>query len=114
MEVAYMKELEYSPLLVIDNLVRTLMMAGAVFIAGLIIANPTSWLTKVAMVALVAGFLFFLLTAQFLITIEMQDWGEMASTAAKARSPRLALPFLCGVISYALSGTLICIYFITK
>jgi len=109
-----MKELDHSPLLVIDNLVRTLMMAGAIFIAGLIVANPTSWLMKVAMVASVVGFLSFLLTAQFLITIQMQDWGEMASISDKARSPRLALPFLCGIIAYVLSGAFICIYFIAK
>ena len=109
-----MKELDHSPLLAIDNLLRTLMMAGAIFVASLIVANPTSWFMRVAMVALVFGFLSFLLASQFLVTIEMQDWGEEASVYDKARSPRLAFPFLFGFIAYIVAGIFICIYFIAK
>jgi hypothetical protein len=109
-----MKELDHSPLLVIDNLVRTLMMAGSIFIASLIVANPTSWLMKVAMVTSVFGFLSFLLTAQFLITIQMQEWNEGTSVYDKARSPRLALPFFFGIVFYVATGIFICIHFIVK
>lgn len=103
-----------APLLVIDNLVRTLMMAGVIFIASLIVANPISWLMRAAMVTSVFGFLCFVLTSQFLITIQMQDWGEMASVYDKARSPRLAFPFFFGIIFYVATGMFICIHFVVK
>ena len=66
------------------------------------------------MEAWVFGFLSFLLASQFLVTIEMQDWGERASVYDKARSPRLAFPFFFGIVSYIIAGIFICIYFVAK
>lgn len=109
-----MKDLDHNPLSVIDTLVRSLMLEGAILTAGLMIANPSAWTMKVAMLTLVLGFFSFLLTAQFLITIEMQEWSELTTATKKANSPRLAFPFLVGTIAYWVAGTMIALYFIMK
>jgi hypothetical protein len=114
MEGLIVKDITPAPLLVIDNVARTLMIAGVIFIASLIIANPASWLMRLAMVTSVFGFLSFVLTSQFLITIQMQEWNEEISVYEKARSPRLAFPFFFGVIFYVITGFFICIHFIVK
>src|SRR5688572_2832392 len=94
-----MKELDHNPLSVLDNLVRTLMMVGAILIGSLIIANPTSWMIKAAMVALVFGFLSFTLTSQFLVTIEIENPTKIA-VYEEARDARLGIPFFIGYIAY--------------
>jgi hypothetical protein len=108
------KELAHNPLSVLDNLVRTLMMVGAIFIGSLLIANPLSWLMKIAMVALMIGFMSFTLTLQFLITIEMGNSTRLRPADDEAKDARLGIPFFLGYFSYVVAGALICIYFVAR
>jgi hypothetical protein len=101
------------PILVIDNLLRTLIIAGVIFIAGLIIAHPTSRSMSVAIVALVAGFLSFILASQFLVSLEMDTSNKM-TPAEKARSLRLGIPFFLGWVAYTAAGVLVCINFLLR
>jgi hypothetical protein len=96
----------------IDNLLRTLIIAGGILIAGLIIAHPTSRITGIAFVSLVAGFLLFVLASQFLISMEMSD-SEM-TPAQRARSLRLGIPFLLGWVAYSIGGILLCVNFLLR
>jgi hypothetical protein len=92
---------------ILDNLLRTLMIAGAILIAGLIIAHPASRSMGMALVSLVVGFLLFVLASQFLIAMEMSD-SEM-TPAQKAKSLRLGIPFLLGWVAYSIGGILLCV-----
>lgn len=87
-------------------------MAGAILITGLIIAHQESWFMSVAMIALVIGFLSFVLASQFLVTIEMGD-SERMPVGERAKDLRLAIPFLFGYSAYIVAGVFICFYFIT-
>lgn len=107
------KKMSYGPLLVIDNLLRTLILVGAILIASIIIAHPNSWATNAAMIGLLFGFLSFVLASQFLVTIEMED-EETITVHDKARDPRLAIPFFFGYLAYIAAGSFICFYFVTS
>ena len=109
-----MKELDHSPLLTIDTLLRTLMMAGAILVAALIVAHPNSWAMKIAAITLVLGFLAFTLALQFLITLEMEGREELDKVGVneRAKDPRLAFPCLFGNFAYIVAGVFLCIHFI--
>lgn len=100
------------PTLVIERLVGTLLLVGAVLISAMIIAPEHSWHMKVAIVAASLGFLSFTLTYEFLITIEMQVMRGTMSAEEKAQSLRLAFPFLLGVLGYALTTVFLCVHMI--
>jgi hypothetical protein len=116
-----MKELDYRPLSAIDNLVRTLMMVGAILMGSLIIANPTSWMIKVALVSLVFGFLSFTLASQFLVTIEMGN-AEKRSVYDDprdiryddARDARVGISFFLGYVAYIIAGIFMCLNFVLR
>ncbi len=95
----------------IDNLIRTLITVGAILIAGLIIASRDSWVLNAAIVAVVLGLFCFVLAAQFLVTIEMED-SETVAANDKAKDRRLAIPFLLGYLAYIVAGVCICVHFI--
>jgi hypothetical protein len=97
---------------ILDNLLRTLMIAGVILIAGLMIARPTSLAMTMALVSLVVGFLLFVLASQFLISMEMFDPGM--SPAQKAKSLRLGIPFLLGWVAYSVGGILLCVNFLLR
>jgi hypothetical protein len=91
----------------IENTIRTLTITGAILEAGLLISGPTVPLLRAATACVALGILFFVLAAQFLISIRMDT--QQREEDAQAKDGRLVLPFLLGIVAYSVSGVLVCV-----
>ncbi len=98
------------PILFLDNLLRTLILAGVILVAGVMISPRSSASLGAAVIALIVGFLSFMVASQFLVSVEMED--PEGEAIKQARSLRLVIPFLLGWVAYVTGGVLVCAHFI--
>ena len=96
-----------NPISLIDKLLRTTLLVGAILIAAIMIKTPSSW--DFALVVITFGFFSFFLASQFLITLVMEHKVDNVSLDEKARSLRLFIPFMVGFLCYLVGIVFICL-----
>lgn len=103
-----------NPISLIENLLRTVLVAGAILIAAITINEPSGWFLNMALVTITCGFFSFILAFQFLIALVMKKETDNLNFNENARSFGLFLPFMIGLLCYFAGAILICLNYVAN